>query len=132
MRKERLWDGLAIGASTICLVHCLALPVLFLLVPTLATFLAFPESFHMMALFFAIPTSLLALAGGYRRHRWLLPAMMVAPGLLLLALGALAAPTAWAETLLTVIGALFLAVGHALNWRALGQRAGEQQQGAQG
>ena len=114
---------MAIGASTFCLVHCLALPVLILLVPTLASFLALPENFHSMALAFAVPTSLFALTAGYRRHRWAMPAMIVAPGIKLLALGALAAPTPSIETLLSGFGALLLAVGHAINWRALGRRS---------
>lgn len=117
--RQQLFDGLAIGASGLCLVHCLVLPVLIILLPTLAAFLAVPESFHVWALVFAIPTSMLALASGYRRHHWLRPTLMALPGLILLALGALIAPTEWMETSLTVPGAILLAIGHALNWRAL-------------
>ena len=117
--RQQLFDGLAIGASGLCLVHCLVLPLLIILLPTLAAFLAVPESFHVWALAFAVPTSGLALASGYRRHHWLRPTLVALPGLILLALGALVAPTGWMETSLTVPGAILLAIGHALNWRAL-------------
>lgn len=117
--RQRLFDTMAISASALCLVHCLALPVLVMLPPALAAYLALPESFHIGALLFAAPTSIVALAAAYRRHRWALPTRLAAPALALLALGAFVAPEEWIETLLTVTGAIALAVAHALNWRAL-------------
>lgn len=126
--QQRLFDGLAIGASILCLIHCLLLPMVIVMLPALAAFLAVPEEFHLWALVFAAPTSLFALVRGYPRHHWIGPALMVLPGLVLLALGALAATAAWLETALTVPGAILLALGHALNWRALrhaGTRAGK-------
>ena len=117
--RQQLYDGVAIGASLLCLIHCLALPAVVLLLPTLGVFLAVPEEFHLWALGVAVPTSILALTTGYRRHRWLTPTLIVAPGIILLALGALVAPSEWLETALTVPGAILLALGHALNWRAL-------------
>lgn len=115
---QRMFDGLAIGASTLCLVHCLVLPALILLLPALATILAVPEEFHLWALALAVPTSLFALASGHRRHGRRQPALAALPGLLLLALGALAAPDEATETWLTVAGSILLATGHAINWRA--------------
>lgn len=121
-KPQPLLDGLAIGASAICLVHCLVLPALLVLVPTLGAVLSLPEEFHLWALIFAVPTSALALASGYRRHRLLRPVAIAGVGLGLLALGVLAAPTEWVETALTVPGAVALAIGHALNWRATRHR----------
>lgn len=117
--KLRVYDGLAISASFVCLVHCLVVPALVLLAPALAAYVAFPEAFHLGALAFAVPTSVLALAAGYRRHRWSMPLWLVVPGLCVLTLGALVAPEGLIETLITVLGASALAIGHALNWRAL-------------
>jgi hypothetical protein len=117
-KRQQLLDSLAIGASTLCLVHCLALPALLILAPALAAYLAIPEEFHLLALIVAVPTSLIALSTGYRRHgqRW--PGAIIVPGLLLMLLGLVAASTIWAETAFTVTGAILLAVGHAINWRA--------------
>lgn len=113
-----LLDGLSIGASLACLVHCLVLPLAILLLPTLAAFLALPEAFHLWALAFAVPTSIIAMALGYRRHRRHRPWQLGAAGLALLAAGALLMPSEMAETALTVAGALLLSFGHVLNWRA--------------
>ncbi|AJP70688.1 MerC family mercury resistance protein [Sphingomonas hengshuiensis] len=119
VRRQYLYDALALGLSLLCLVHCLVLPMLILLLPVLAAYLAVPEQFHLWALALAIPASTIALAAGYRRHRQSRPAKIVVPGIALLAFGALAAPTEAMEAALTVPGALALALGHALNWRAL-------------
>lgn len=118
-QRQQLYDGVAIGASILCLIHCLLLPVLIILVPTLAGFLAAPEEFHIWALALAVPTSVLALLTGYRRHHWVRPAMIAFPGLILLAAGALLAPSERAETLLSVVGAVLLALGHSVNWWAM-------------
>lgn len=117
--KQRMFDSLAMGASALCLIHCLVLPVLIILLPSLAVFLTVPEEFHLWALAVAVPTSVLALVVGFRQHRSLKPSTIVVPGLALLSLGALAAPSEAMETVLTVAGALLLATGHAINWRAL-------------
>lgn len=117
--RSRMYDALAVTASGLCLVHCLLLPLLVIAVPALAATLLLPERFHLWALMLAVPTSLAAVASGYARHRARHPSAIVAPGLVLLAAGALLAPTPVAETALTVAGALTLAIGHAANWRAI-------------
>jgi len=117
-KRQKVLDCVAIGASTICLIHCLLLPLVIILVPTLTAFLTFPEAFHLGAVIFAVPTSTFAVVVGYRQHRWALPFLIVLPGVTLLAIGALAVSEEWLETTLTVGGATMLALGHALNWRA--------------
>lgn len=116
--QQRFFDALAIGASALCLLHCIALPAVLLLLPALAAILIVPEAFHLAALVFAVPTSAAALLAGYRGHRRLLPAIIAGPGTVLLALGALLGDGA-SETVLTISGALLLSVAHVLNWRAL-------------
>ena len=121
MPRQRYYDGAAIGASVLCLIHCLLLPVLIILLPALAAFLTVPEAFHLWALVFAAPASALTLGTAYGLHRSVKPALIVFPGVVLLALGALVALSESMETALTVVGALLLAIGHALNWHGLRQ-----------
>lgn len=68
-RRQRWLDGFAVTASVLCLIHCLVLPALLVALPVLATMLAVPERFHAVAFALALPTSVLAIASGYRRHR---------------------------------------------------------------
>lgn len=122
--RQTLFDRLAIGASTLCLIHCLALPALFVAVPTLSVFLIIPDGFHALAFAFAVPTSVAALAMGHRRHGRHRPALVALAGLAAIGIGALVPLPEAAETAITVAGSLLLAAGHALNARAMRHRQG--------
>jgi uncharacterized membrane protein YfcA len=122
MTGQRWFDSLAIGASALCLVHCLILPLVLVLVPTLAVFLAIPESFHLGVFLVAIPSSAVALTMGYGRHRRRVPMLLAVAGLACLAAGLFAAPSERAETLLTIVGSCLLAFGHVQNWRGMRHR----------
>ena len=107
----------AVGASLACLVHCLALPLLFAALPALSKVFALPESFHLWALAFAIPMATLALVQGRSRHGAVYPLVLGFAGLTLMAIGAILLGGTPAETVATVIGSLTLATGHVMNWR---------------
>lgn len=116
-RRGQNWlDGVAVGASAACLVHCLALPLLIAALPVLAGMLAIGEGLHAIIFAAAVPTSALALFAGHRRHGQLTPVAGSALGLTLLASGLLAGRPL-AETALTVAGSLLLASAHLMNWR---------------
>lgn len=114
---EDWFDRAALGASFLCLVHCLALPLLFAALPALSHVIAIPESFHVWILLFAVPASGAALLGGRARHRASWPSGAGACGLLCLVLGAFAVERASDETAITVAGSLMLAAAHVANWR---------------
>jgi hypothetical protein len=107
----------ALSASLLCLIHCLALPLLFAALPMLSKLLALPESIHIWLLAFAVPASGLALVSGRARHGALYPLAVGAAGLALLAVGALAVAATPAEAWVTVAGSLSLAFAHVANWR---------------
>lgn len=116
-RSEDWVERAALGASALCLVHCLALPLLLAALPAFSTVLAIPESFHVWILAFAIPSSAIALYSGRTRHGATYPAVLGVAGLVLLAVGALPlASTRW-DTIVTVPGSLLLAAAHLTNWR---------------
>ena len=116
-RRHDWLDRAALGASFACLLQCLALPVLFSLLPALAQVMSIPESFHLWVLAFALPTSGYALISGRVRHgaRWQLAAGAL--GLALLAIGVLWFGETARETPVTVAGSLTLAAAHIGNWR---------------
>ena len=112
------WADLSAAAlSGLCLLHCLALPVLASLLPVLGAWSG-AEWVHVVFVLVAVPLSLGAL---WRAHaRSPLPAslwLMGTLGLLLLAAGALGWPRAQWETPITVAGSLALVATHALNLR---------------
>jgi hypothetical protein len=113
----KIWDSIAIGASFACLVHCLALPVLIALLPAWSAFLDVPESFHLWLLVLAVPVSLTVLVRAATGKPGYLPLRFGIAGLTLMALG-LGVEGEVSEAIVTSVGALLLAFGHILNWRA--------------
>lgn len=116
MRPADAWlDRAGIAMSFLCLVHCLALPVLIALLPALASVLAVPEQFHLVMVCFAAPTSAIALWTGRARHRASWPVVLGGCGIALLFVGAVLVE-GWSEVALTVAGSLALAGAHLVNW----------------
>jgi len=110
-------DASAIGLSTLCLVHCLLLPVAAALLPALAA-AGEAEWVHGLFVAFALPLAGLALWRAHRQRP--LPALLVLlalAGAAGLAAGALGWPVDALETPLTVAGSGLLASAHAWNWR---------------
>lgn len=116
-RLTRLLDRSAIGLSSLCLVHCLAFPVLIALLPALGSILPRQWWVHPAILATALPLAGWALHRGWRRHRDWRPVALGIAGLSLMVIGLLSGERGWGETVFTVIGGLTLAAGHVLNWR---------------
>jgi hypothetical protein len=110
-------DLTAVGLSALCLVHCLALPVLALALPLLASW-AHAEWVHVVFVSLAAPIALLALIDWStgRPASWRLVGLAGA-GLALMLAGALELPQGSWERPLTVAGGLLLASAHIANWR---------------
>lgn len=113
---KRLLDLSAVSLSALCLVHCLALPVLAAMLP-LASAWVQSEWVHVVFVLIAAPLSALALLHGGPGHRAPAPWLALAGlGVGLLAFGALGPIRSW-ETPVTVAGSLCLATVHLWNWR---------------
>ena len=116
-------EGAAMSASLLCLIHCLALPLILAALPAMSSVLPISESFHLWVLAFAIPASCAALFAGRARHgaRW--PLLLGIAGLGLLAVGAILFGSTPMETPTTVAGSIALVAAHVANWRLRRQRA---------
>ena len=105
-------DGSAIVLSSLCLIHCLALPLLSASLPVLGVW-AEAEWVHKAFVIAAIPFALIGLGS---RRATLPIAILIASGIALLLTGAFVEALHDYETQLTVVGAFLLATGHALRW----------------
>jgi len=118
-QKSTDWlDGAAVALSALCLVHCLALPLVVAGLPFLAQFSE--GHLHAQMLVGVLPLSVIALSIGFRRHRDLRIVVTGALGMLLLAIGATFAHTQLgltADRAFTIAGSLFLATAHWKNSR---------------
>ena len=110
-------DGFAISASLLCVIHCLALPLTIMALPLMTVALGNSDWFHPVILMFAIPTSLFALLSGFREHGQLRTLIFGLIGILCLFFGVWIEHLVIAETVLTVVGSLFLASAHLHNIR---------------
>lgn len=115
--QAALLDAGAIALSSLCLLHCLALPLLATALPLLGAW-AEAEWIHILFVAIALPLTGLAL---WRAHRHQpLPAGAWASatlGLAMLLAGALEWPSHDTETPMTVVGSLLLAATHLWNAR---------------
>jgi 4-amino-4-deoxy-L-arabinose transferase-like glycosyltransferase len=113
---QNLFDRGAIGVSLICLVHCLAMPVLAILFP-LGVFAAFAENhWHWLFLMLAAPLSILAVYQANPRGRDRRFLFGVFLGIALLSAGVLIHIHAL-QVGLTVLGAISLFAAHVHNLR---------------
>ena len=67
--SQSVMDRMAIGLSVMCTVHCFATPVILALLPSFAVMQIDSEQFHLWILTAVMPTSLLALSLGCKKHK---------------------------------------------------------------
>ena len=114
--KTNWLDGAAVVLSALCLVHCLALPLIIIGVPFLAQFAE--GHLHLQMLVIVLPLSTLALGIGYRRHRNSRILIGGVVGMSLLIIGATVAHAQLgliADRAFTICGSLTLATAHYFN-----------------
>lgn len=119
-----VFDASAIGLSGLCLLHCLALPVLAAFLPVFAAW-AEAEWVHLLWVVLAAPLAGVALWRSHRSRR--LPRalwMLAIAGLGALAAGACGWPREVWETPATVAGSAMLAGAHVWNWARRHRHAG--------
>ena len=113
-------DGVAIGLSTFCVIHCLTSPFLLVFLPSQAALQLDNEAFHIWLLLGVIPISLFSLLLGCKQHKSYKVLMIGFCGLLFLVSAVFVEDFEHGELLekvLTVIGACVMVLGHYLNFR---------------
>ena len=109
-------DLFAVGISTLCLLHCLALPLLSVLLPV-AGQLSENEAIHRALVIMAVPVSLSAVWQSLRNPAFRLFIVGTLSGLLLLLVAAFSEALSAYEEPLTISGALLLGLAHLWRWR---------------
>jgi predicted branched-subunit amino acid permease len=119
--RERWLDGMAVLLSGTCMVHCLVLPLLVTVLPIMqGNSLLDEQTFHLIMLLFILPTSLIALTIGCRKHKDRLTMVLGAVGLFILTFTALLGHEVFGlvgERFVTTVGGLILALAHIQNFR---------------
>ena len=66
--KKQFSDKLSICLSLCCILHCIALPVIILMIPSFSSLWINNEKVHVILVLFAVPISLFAMAKSLRIH----------------------------------------------------------------
>ena len=113
-------DRAAICFSSLCILHCLLLPLLLVAYPIGIVLTLSDEIFHQIMVFLAVPLSLVSLYVGYGHHKRNQVIVFGGIGLVILVIP-LVVPheliSESGETWLTVAGALILCMAHVVNFR---------------
>ena len=84
LNKDYISDKVSICLSLCCILHCIALPALILIVPSMASFWINDENVHVFLVLLAIPISLFAMGKSLRKHHNYKCIVLAGIGLLLL------------------------------------------------
>ena len=117
---QALTDKLAISLSLMCAIHCLALPLLLAVLPSMVALWLDNEAFHFWMVVAVIPSSLYALSLGCKKHNRYRLFLLGCIGLTLLVLALVLGEERigeLGEKILTALGSGFVVVGHWLNYR---------------
>ena len=109
------FDRIAIGVSGLCLVHCVTTTILLTVISSAGGLLS--PVIHEVGLTLAIGFGILALGRGIFMHGYMMPAVVGAFGIGIMA-GALSLPHGEFEIFWTLVGVSLVALGHDLNRRA--------------
>lgn len=117
---QAVTDKFAIGLSLMCAIHCLTIPLLLAMLPSMAALQLDNEAFHLWMIVAVLPTSLYALTLGCKQHKRYRLLILGSIGLALLVLALVLGEARIGEVgekVLTALGAGFVAVGHWFNYR---------------
>ena len=119
MKVQAVTDKMAIGLSLLCAIHCLAMPLLVGFLPALSTYWVADESFHVWMLVAVIPTSVVALLLGCKKHKryQVLTFGILGIAFMVSALALEELIGHEGEKAFTLIGGVLIAIGHILNFR---------------
>ena len=117
---QKIIDNLGITISSVCAIHCLLLPAIFLIAPY--SFLASHE-FHEALIYFILPCALVAFILGCRKHKDTKVAVLGTLGIMLLGSALLLHDVHYGDqhseeyitVLITICGSLLLVVSHMRN-----------------
>jgi hypothetical protein len=120
MIVSRYLDRIAITLSTICIVHCLAMPLVIAVLPIVAVTMGSDGHFHALMLWLVAPTSAVGFALGYRVHAKAGIVLTGAVAVAVLAVVALWGHATWdatTEVTVNVMASVLLASAHWRNFR---------------
>ena len=119
MSASRLLDRIAISLSAICIVHCLAVPLVVAVLPIAVLGLGAESHLHAAMLWLVVPVSIVGLIMGLREHHRVKIAVAGMLGLAVIAFASIYGHGQWPfsiEIIVSVLGSVLLAGAHWANF----------------
>ena len=116
---QAMTDKLSISISILCAVHCLILPIILLLIPSIGVLQLDNEAFHTGMLIAVIPISIYALTMGCKKHKQFTFFFIGVLGLTFLAFAGFLGHDfidEFSEKVLTLIGTGLVVLAHWMNF----------------
>lgn len=109
------WDFIGIGLSSVCIIHCILIPVALVFLPLTSLVYHLDKGIHAIFLFLIIPAVLFSIYSAKEVNK---AALLLFSGLSLLVLAwGMHELTGWLpEIVLTLLGSGLLIAGHAVNY----------------
>ena len=120
-QAARTLDIVGVAVSSLCVLHCWSLPLLFIFLPTLHAVWGEQEWVHWLFVFIAGPIAYLSLTRGLLRHKRRGPLWLAASGFVVLVSALFLHDPHWLETALTSLGAGLMITAHSWNFRLTGK-----------
>ena len=120
LKTQYASDGLAMGLSTACVIHCFFAPTLIIFSYGISSFSIESELVHYLIVVLAVPISSIALAIGYRNHKKASYLITGIVGLSVLILAVMLGENLLSELgeqLVTLAGSMLVAFSHFKNYR---------------
>jgi len=102
-------DKIGIFTSVLCLIHCIAFPLLFSILPALVSL---DEPFEFMLLVIAFIIGTISMSDNIRKHKYIKPIV-----LFIIGFGLMGTSIYVHVHYLNLIGLLFLIIAHYINWK---------------
>ncbi len=115
---QKLFDTIGLTVSGTCFIHCLFAPVTLILLPVFGLTVSQEEVLHEIFLYLIVPSAIIAITMGCRKHKDYNVAILATIGIILLVYAVITHDTNTEQTvvLLTLFGSALVILSHLRNF----------------
>ena len=115
---QKLFDTIGLTISGTCVMHCLFAPVTLILLPVFGLTVSQEEVLHEIFLYLIVPSAIIAITMGCRKHKDYSVAILATTGIILLVYAVVTHDTNTEQTVevLTLFGSALVILSHLRNF----------------
>tara|TARA_B100000609_G_C17114022_1_gene381266 strand:- start:246 stop:635 length:390 start_codon:yes stop_codon:yes gene_type:complete len=116
---QRIFDAIGLTISGTCVMHCLLAPVTVILLPVFGLTVSQEEVLHEIFLYLIVPSAIIAITMGCRKHKDYSVALLATVGIILLVYAVVTHDTNTEQLvkLITLFGSTLVVVSHVRNYQ---------------